>query len=248
MLLDTLITGASVITMDPDRPTARAIGIWNGQIVGLDDEVTDLPAREQVDLRGATVLPGFIDAHSHLAWTGLAAQAANIAPCQDVDTVLGVLARAVLQSPVGGWVDAVGYDQRALGRHLSRADLDKVADGRLLRLVHVSGHACVVNSEVVKRLPVEAGSGQHPGVELDGAGEPTGLLMEEAIRFVHDLRSPYEPAALDAALQSAARICAAEGVTMCAEAGIGGTLTGAVPRPSPATSERMLPGSRCAPN
>ncbi|MFJ2017751.1 amidohydrolase [Streptomyces nodosus] len=227
MLLDALIAGASVITMDPDRPSAHTIGIWNGQILGLDEDVADLPARRVVDLRGATITPGFIDAHSHLAWTGLSAKAVSIAPCQDVEAVLHTLEEAVRTTPVGGWVEAIGYDQRPLGRHLTRFDLDRVSHGRLVHLIHVSGHAAVVNSEVVDRFPEQARSGTANGVEYDVRGEPTGLLTEEGTRFVHELRSPYEPAALDEALQTAARICAAEGVTMCAEAGVGGTLTGA---------------------
>ncbi|MCW1100188.1 amidohydrolase [Streptomyces sp. RS2] len=226
MLLDTLITGASVITMDPDRPSAHTIGIWNGQIAGLDEDVAHLPARRVIDLGGATILPGFVDAHSHLAWTGLAARAVNIAPCDDLETVLATLAQAVAKTPVGSWVEAIGYDQRALGRHLTRTDLDRVSDGRLVHLIHVSGHAAVVSSEVIERFPHQARSGAE-GVELDEQGELTGLLLEEGTRFVSELRTPYEPAVLDEALQEAARICAAEGVTTCAEAGVGGTVTGA---------------------
>ncbi|MEU0947507.1 amidohydrolase [Streptomyces canus] len=226
MLLDTLITGAAAITMDPDRPSAHTIGIWNGQIVGLDGDVAHLPAQHTVDVGGATVLPGFIDAHSHLAWTGLAAQAVNIAPCDDLETVLDTLSAAVAQTPVGGWVEAIGYDQRALGRHLTRNDLDKISAGRMIHLIHVSGHAAVVSSEVIERFPSEVRSGSD-GVELDEGGEPTGLLLEDGTRFVSDLRTPYEPVALDEALRTAARICAAEGVTTCSEAGVGGTVTGA---------------------
>jgi predicted amidohydrolase YtcJ len=221
MLLDTLITGASVITMDPQRPTAHTVGIWQGQILGLDQDVEYLPARRVVDLGGATVTPGFIDAHAHLVWTGIDAQAVSIAPCQDVDTVLEILAQAVRATPPGGWVEATGYDQRPLGRHLTRADLDRVADGRLLHLIHVSGHACVVSSEVIERFPSEARSGSADGVEVDAHGAPTGVLTEDGTLYVRRLRRPYAPAELAQALAVAARICVAEGVTMCAEAGIG---------------------------
>ncbi|MGW0737362.1 amidohydrolase [Streptomyces sp. NPDC002851] len=225
MLLDTLVTRALVITMDPEHPFAHAIGIWNGQIVGLDAQVEHLPARRVVDLAGATVLPGFIDAHSHLAWTGLSARAVDVGRCADLDAVLDTLAAEVARTPVGGWVEAVGYDQRTLGRHLTRADLDRVSDGRLVHLLHVSGHAAVVSSEVIERFPSEAHSGLE-GVQLDAAGQPTGLLLEEATQLVSALRTPYEPAVLDKALQTAASICAAEGVTTCAEAGVGGAVTG----------------------
>lgn len=225
MLLDTLVTGASVITMDPERSSAHTIGIWNGQIAGLDEQVEHLPARRVIDLGGATVLPGFVDAHSHLVWTGLAARAVDIGPCEDPDDVLNTIAAEVARTPTGGWVEAIGYDQRTLGRHLTRVDLDRVSDGRLVHLLHVSGHASVVSSEVIGQFPPEARSGVE-GVQLDADGQLTGLLLEEATQFVSALRTPYEPAVLDQALQTAARVCAAEGVTTCAEAGVGGGVTG----------------------
>ena len=69
-MLSTRITNASIVTMDPDRPAAQELGIWRGRIVGLDEDVAGLPARRTLDLGGATVLPGFIDAHVHLALDG----------------------------------------------------------------------------------------------------------------------------------------------------------------------------------
>jgi predicted amidohydrolase YtcJ len=78
-MLCTRLTNARFLTMDPDHPVAHDLGVWRGRIVGLDEVVTSLPAREVVDLQGATVLPGFIDSHVHLAWTGLKAATPSIA-------------------------------------------------------------------------------------------------------------------------------------------------------------------------
>ncbi|GAA3353341.1 hypothetical protein GCM10017744_006250 [Streptomyces antimycoticus] len=69
-MLCTRLTNARFLTMDPDHPVAHDLGVWRGRIVGLDEAATSLPAREVIDLQGATVLPGFIDPHVHLAWTG----------------------------------------------------------------------------------------------------------------------------------------------------------------------------------
>ncbi|MEU3248466.1 MULTISPECIES: hypothetical protein [unclassified Streptomyces] len=51
-MLSTRLTNARFVTMDPSRPVAHGLGIWHGRIVGLDEEVTALPARRVVDLRG----------------------------------------------------------------------------------------------------------------------------------------------------------------------------------------------------
>ncbi|MER5868366.1 amidohydrolase [Streptomyces sp. NPDC002044] len=213
-MLTTRLTNANILTMDPDHPVAHDLGIWHGRIVGLDEAVTSLPAREVIDLQGATVLPGFIDSHVHLAWTGLKAGTPSVAPCTRIDDALAVVAEAVSrQSVPGAWVDVAGYDQRGLGRHLTAAELDRVSGGHPVFLMHDSGHACVVNSAVLDRLPAHV-------------PHENGFLAEGAMSAARALRPPYAQTELADAVERAARACLAEGVTACAEAGIGGGLLG----------------------
>ncbi|MFF8644059.1 amidohydrolase [Streptomyces sp. NPDC015345] len=213
-MLSTRLTNARFRTMDPAHPVAHDVGIWRGRIVGLDDAVTSLPAREVVDLQGATVLPGFIDSHVHLAWTGLKARTPSVAPCERVEDVLAVVARAVSrQSSPDAWVSLAGYDQRALGRHLTAAELDRVGQGRKIFLLHDSGHGCVVNSAVLDLLPADV-------------PHENGFLAEGAMGAARALRPPHTQQELADAIAHAARTCRAEGVTACAEAGIGGSLFG----------------------
>ncbi|MER6137741.1 amidohydrolase [Streptomyces sp. NPDC001815] len=215
-MLSTRLTNAHILTMDPDRPVARELGIWRGRIVGLDEEVAGLPARRVVDLQGATVLPGFIDSHVHLAWTGLRAGTPTVAPCTSVDDVLAAVAAAAAHTPEGAWTQLAGYDQRGLGRHLTAAELDKVSAGRKVFLMHDSGHGCMVNTAVLDLLPAELARGE-------------GFLAEGAMGAARALRLPYSQQELAAAIGRAARTCLAEGVTACAEAGIGGVMFGHSP-------------------
>ncbi|BBC29305.1 Amidohydrolase family protein [Streptomyces graminofaciens] len=210
-MLSTRITNVNVVTMDPARPTAHEVGIWQGRVVGLDEEVAGLSARRTLDLGGATVLPGFIDAHVHLAWAGLKAEAPGVAPSRRADDVLRVVAEAVAKAPMGGWIDFGGYDQRTLDRPLTAVDLDTVSDGRKVYLGHISGHACLVNSAVLKGLPAEVIS-------------PDGFLAEGAMGAALKTRPPHSVSALAAAVERAARECRSEGVTGVAEAGVGGRL------------------------
>jgi predicted amidohydrolase YtcJ len=150
-VLDLRLVGATVHTMDPGHPVAHQVGIWRGRVVALDDAATALPAARVVDLQGATVVPGFVDAHVHLVWAGLRARSASVAPCRDAGDVLAAIGAAARQRPPGSWVDIVGYDQRPLGRHLTAAELDTVVAGRRLFVIHDSGHACVVDSAVSRR-------------------------------------------------------------------------------------------------
>ncbi|MEV0374443.1 amidohydrolase [Streptomyces sp. NPDC050636] len=216
-MLCTRLTNAHILTMDPDHPVAHDLGIWRGRIVGLDDAVTSLPAREVIDLQGATVLPGFIDSHVHLAWTGFKASTPSVAPCERVDDVLAVVSEATSgEGEPGAWVDIAGYDQRSLGRHLTAAELDRVSNGRKVLMMHDSGHACVVNSAVLDVLPTDV-------------PHQDGFLVEGAMAAARRLRLPCSQEELADAIEYAARTCLAEGVTACAEAGIGGGLLGYSP-------------------
>ncbi|MGH9011206.1 MAG: amidohydrolase, partial [Acidimicrobiia bacterium] len=66
MRLDLRIDSVNVLTMDPVHPVAGSIGVWKGLVVALDGDAAALPAARVVDAAGATVLPGFNDAHTHL--------------------------------------------------------------------------------------------------------------------------------------------------------------------------------------
>lgn len=223
MTLDLRIEHANVLTMDPARPSARTIGVWHGLVAGLDEDVDGLPARRTVDLGGATVLPGFVDAHVHLCWEGFAACSLDLSGCVGIDEVLERIRVAARSEPPGGWVDVAGYDQRPLGRHLTCRDLARVAPGRRVFVQHRSGHACVVSAEVLAMLD-RAILRSTEGVDLDAAGEPTGLLVEGATLLARQARLPRSIDEMVDAIERSARRCLAEGVTTCCEAGIGAGL------------------------
>lgn len=214
-MLDYRLVNANVVTMDPQRPAASTIGVWRGQVVGVDDAVTQLPARREIDLGGVTVLPGFIDAHVHLSWTGLRATSHTVAehcrPDGGVEGLLASIGAAARHKVVGEWLDVVGYDHRPLGRHVTAEELDTVGQGRKVFLVHDSGHACVVNSAVLALLPADI-------------PHQDGLLVEAGMAAVRAIRQPYSLAELASAIEHAGRACLAEGITACAEAGIGAGL------------------------
>ncbi|MBC3984304.1 amidohydrolase [Streptomyces sp. AC536] len=210
-MLDLRLTNGTFHTMDRSRPRARSLGVWRGRIVGVDEAIAGLPAAHEVDLAGATVLPAFIDAHVHLAWTGLAARATSVAGQRDAASVLAVIRRAAAHAPPDAWVDVADYDQRPLGRDLTAAELDEAGGGRKVLVAHRSGHACVVSSAVLALLP--------PGTE-----HRDGLLAESGMAAARAARMPYSLAELTDAIESAGRACLTEGITAAAEAGIGGGL------------------------
>jgi predicted amidohydrolase YtcJ len=235
--LDLKLTGGRVVTMDPARPCAATIGIWQGRVVGLDDDVAHLQAARVVDLGDAVVLPGFVDAHTHLAWTGRASQTLDISTCRRVHDVLDVIARATGD----GWLEVAGYDHRRLDRALTAADLDSVSAGREVYVQDLSGHACVVNTAILRRLPQEVLAPGAPGVQFDAEGRPTGALAEGAQTAVRELRLPYSVDEIARDVGRGAHQCLAEGVTLAAEAGVGGGLIGSSPLELLAYQRSSLP-------
>src|ERR1700760_4795475 len=152
-VVDLLLVNANVLTMDPARPRARSVAAAGGRIIAVDPG-PELRAREVVDLGGATVLPGFHDAHNHMAWFGRTLSEADVRP--DVAPTLADLYAAVTRqaenTAAGDWVTGAGYDQTKLGAHPDRDGLDRAAPGRRVWLRHTSGHMCVVSSAVLAEL------------------------------------------------------------------------------------------------
>jgi predicted amidohydrolase YtcJ len=222
---DLALVNANVLTMDPARPRASAVAIAQGRITALDEIRPG--ASRVVDLRGATVLPGFHDAHNHMIGYGMSLGEVDIGspPVGSLDDLYDAIARRAQTTSPGEWVIGSGYDQNKLGgRHPHRDALDRAAPGRRVWLRHTSGHMCVVNSVVLADLGIDAAATEIPGgrVATDQDGRPTGLLEERAQLLVGSLVYPYPLAELTDAIARAAQQYLKEGVTSCTEAGIGG--------------------------
>src|SRR6266704_1762476 len=216
--------------MDPDpsaRPRASAVAVTGGRIEALDARAA-VPAGADrvVDLRGATVLPGFHDAHNHMIGFGMSLAEVDLraSAAGTLDELYGAIARRAEATAPGEWVVGSGYDQNKLGGHPDRDALDRTAPGRRVWLRHTSGHMCVVNSLVLADLGVDETATEVPGgrVVTDEHGRPTGLLEERAQLLVGSLVYPYPLAELTDAIARASGQYLKEGVTSCTEAGIGG--------------------------
>jgi len=218
------LVNANVLTMDPARPRASAVIIDDGRITALDD--VPAGASRVVDLRGATVLPGFHDAHNHMTGFGMSLGEVDLRAdaAGTLDELYAAIERRARATAPGEWVVGSGYDQNKLGGHPHRDALDRAAPGRRVWLRHTSGHMCVVNGVVLADLGVDAAATEIPGgrVATDAGGRPTGLLEERAQLLVGSLVYPYPLAELADAIAQAAAVYLSEGITSCTEAGIGG--------------------------
>ena len=228
---DLIVSGGTIITIDSDRPRAEAVAVKNGRIlaVGSTREMNDLRgAKTQViELKGKTVVPGFNDAHNHMAGFGMQLQMVPLRPSEAATTdviVRSMRERAATQAP-GTWVKGAGYDNNRLPdtKHPTRWDLDRASSEHLLFARHTSGHMCVVNSRVLGHLGIDRHTPDPPGgrIDRDARGEPTGLLLEKATDLVTSQFYPYSTEDIVEALGAANEVYLSEGITSHTEAGIG---------------------------
>jgi predicted amidohydrolase YtcJ len=227
---DLLLVNANVLTMDPGRPAASAVAVAGGRIVGIYDGEPDVTAKDVIDLRGLTLIPGFHDAHNHMIGFGLSLTEIDLRVDSQDELYARVAAKAAA-TPEGEWVIGSGYDQTRTGAHPHRDALDAIAPNHRIWLKHTSSHMCVVNSLVLADLGIGETVPQVDGgrVTTDAAGRPTGLLEERAQELVGNLTHPYPLATLADAVDSAGRLYLAEGITSVTEAGVGGGWIGQSP-------------------
>jgi predicted amidohydrolase YtcJ len=231
---DLLLVNANVRTMDPARPQATVVAVAGGKIVGVGDDAPELAvgvrAGNVIDLKGATLIPGFHDAHNHMIGFGLSLTELDLR-VDSLDELYARVAARAAATPAGEWIVGAGYDQTKTGAHPHRDVLDRIAPDHRVWLRHTSGHMCVVNSLVLHDLGIDADAPHLDGgrVTADASGRPTGLMEERAQELVGNLTHPYPLATLTDAVAAAGERYLREGLTSVTEAGVGGGWIGQSP-------------------
>ena len=186
---DLILHGANIITVDPANPRAQAIAIGGDRIlaVGSDNEVLNLATTRtrKVDLTGRTVLPGFIDAHTHVAYSGIRHLKQVDCDLRSIAEIQNAIRKRAAATPHGQWIVGFKYDdtKTAEGRRLTRADLDSAAPAHPVFIGHRGGHTGYVNSMALKVAGVADATGDPAGGQYDrdpATGKLTGGLRERA--------------------------------------------------------------------
>ncbi|KAA5827111.1 amidohydrolase [Saccharopolyspora hirsuta] len=227
MRLDAIFHNGRFRTLDRERPAASRIGVLNGRIAGLDEELDGCGADIVVDLGGAPAVPGFNDAHHHLSLAGKALRELDVshAAAPSLDALYEAVAQRAASLPADAWVVGSGYDQNKIGGHPTAEALDRVAGGRPVWLVHTSHHMAVANTEAFARAGFTdlADLPDVPGgcVVRDAGGRAEGLLQETAMQLVERVLRPEPAAEWIANIEAASRAALSVGLTSVTEPGIG---------------------------
>jgi len=221
-VIDLLLENANVLTMNPAQPTASTVAVAQGRIVavGTREELAGLRSQAQrvLDLDGATLIPGLIDAHTHFVMGSESLGRVRLAGVATMAEMQRRVAEKVAAAPAGSWITGRGWDDTKRTDVIAlptAADLDAVAPNHPVYLSRADAHVGWANSAALRLAGIDATTPDPYGGRIvrDERGEPTGILQETAKKLVERLIPPADHASRSDALRQGLATAAQYGIT-----------------------------------
>jgi predicted amidohydrolase YtcJ len=189
-----ILAGGSIRTLGRTGLKVHShLAVDGGRVLAVGgEEVMGLRGRDSqvIRLGGASVLPGFNDAHAHVVYYGLTSFGANLEGSRSIAEIQRRLARAAERMPAGEWLIGRGYSSPELSeaRPPARWELDAAVGKRPAYIDERGGHSRVASSAALELAGISAATADPPGgsVGRDVSGLPDGRLVESAMRLVAD--------------------------------------------------------------
>ena len=182
----------NIITVNDKEPMVEAVLVENGKIskTGSKEEILKLKNEdtELIDLEGKTMLPGFIDSHSHIIAVAQTLMIVNLSEANSKEEFIAILKDHIKNNPPkdGEWIIGFGYDNTRYENeeHPTKFDLDLVSKEIPIFISHASGHIATTNSKALEAFEYVGTNYEVPegGVvrTVEGSKEPNGVLEENA--------------------------------------------------------------------
>ena len=223
--VDLIVHHAQIFTVNNEFSVAEAMAIQDGKIVAIgnnDDILKAYKSDSVVNANGASVYPGFIDAHAHFLGYG---QSLYTVDLMFVPTWAEAIARVkdfAAKHPGTGWIKGRGWDQnRFPGKQFpTNALLNELFPDRPVILERVDGHASIANDFALKLAGVKPGQTMEGGQFLTLDGKLTGLLVDNAVSVVDKIMPPVTKEDYKNWLISAQQNCFATGLTTITDCGL----------------------------
>jgi len=229
---DAVYHNGRIVTMAPGGPAeVEAISITGDRIeAGGSSErllASAGPETRVVDLAGAFVTPGLIDAHFHFTSIGREVMQLDFRGTTSKEQVLAMVAEEAGGPGESWWLEGRGWDQNdwPVTSFPTASDLDRVTGDHPAAFRRIDGHALWVNSRALAEAGIDVSTPDPPGGRIvrDGAGRPTGVLVDEAMDLVGEVIPEPDIEAIKETARSAVGRCLAVGLT-------GGHDAGTLPR------------------
>jgi len=221
---DILFKNALFYTADSSFSTAHAMAIENGKILALGDSSNLLKEYQPdtvIDLEGSFVYPGFIDAHCHFYEYGLGLNQIDLTGTTSPEDIIAIL-RSYKNEKGSGWLIGRGWDQNdwKSKQYPDKSVLDKMFPDIPVYLTRIDGHAAWVNSKALQIAGINEKTSVPGGRILLKNGQPSGILIDNAMGLVSRVITPPEhPEQIDALLAAQTK-CFSVGLTTVCNAGL----------------------------
>tara|TARA_B100001123_G_scaffold242509_1_gene271119 strand:- start:290 stop:1972 length:1683 start_codon:yes stop_codon:yes gene_type:complete len=190
---DIIIFNADIRTSDRSQMTAESLAIKDGKFFAIGDSSEIIELRDEntivINAEGKTILPGFIDSHTHLSSGSKIVTGINLTSIQEKSVWLEMIAERVKSMEPGEWLLGGRWDHTFENKGLpTRWELDNVAPNNPVALSDIDGHSMWVNSLAIEKAKVKANSEVPLGgqILLDESGVPNGILLEGAMELIWD--------------------------------------------------------------
>ena len=189
-----IVFNADIRTVDQNQNRAEAFAIRGGRFVavGNNEEVLDLKGAttESINANGATIVPGFIDSHTHLSSGSKIVTGINLTGVREKSVWLEMIAERVKTMEPGEWLLGGRWDYTFENKGLpTRWELDEVSPNNPIALSDIDGHSMWVNSLAIEKANIRADSEVPLGGQVlvnESSGEPSGILLEGAMQLIWD--------------------------------------------------------------
>lgn len=223
--VDILFFNGKIYTVDSSFSVAEAVAVKDGKIIatGKSDELKkQFKAKEQIDLNGKFLFPGFIDAHAHFYRYGLGLRECNLVGTNSWNEILQRLDVYAKTIPAGEWIIGRGWDQNdwEVKEFPVNDSLNKRFPNNPVILTRVDGHGAVVNDYALQKAGITAATKLIGGDVLLKNGKPTGILIDNAIDLVSTIIPNANEAQAKEALLKAQQNCFAAGLTTVDDCGL----------------------------
>lgn len=192
---DAIYINGKFYTLNDNNTVVEAIAVKEGKILDLGStrDITDKYKSEDIiDLKGATVLPGFIDCEGSIIEFSKNLNLINLSFVKSIEEIKKLVLDKVRTSKEDEWIAGYGWSELNIPEseleQMNKSILDQIAPGNNVYLLNLSGNTLWVNSRLLRTLKIDKNTPSPPNgeIEVDENGELTGILYDDAVNLVKD--------------------------------------------------------------
>lgn len=222
---DFIVFNATIYTVDSTFSKATALAVKDGKFALVGDSATvfsQYTADSVINAEGKALYPGLYDAHAHFYGLGQMLDQADLVETQSAEEVVERLKKYQAAHPDRVWIIGRGWDQNdwAVKKFPTKEILDKAFPNNPVYLTRIDGHAAWVNSKALQLGKITAATKVEGGAIPLQNGQPTGILVDNAMRLARTANPQPTPEEIKNILLKAQEVCFSYGLTNVGDAGL----------------------------